>query len=120
MSLPFRSPFAARTSLRSPFALLLRVFRILKLGSPLTVEASHSQTWRIEDLLWKRQPSAVAYPHASLLRWEFPERAGMPPVSLHWYDGGLRPPKPRELDEDGEPMPEEGLLFVGDSGKILA
>jgi hypothetical protein len=44
----------------------------------------------------------------------------MPPVALHWYDGGLRPPKPRELDEDGEPMPEEGLLFVGDEGKILA
>jgi len=41
-------------------------------------------------------------------------------VSLHWYDGGLRPPKPRELEEDGEPMPEEGLLFVGDGGKILA
>ena len=54
------------------------------------------------------------------MRWEFPERAGMPPVALHWYDGGLRPPKPRELDEDGVPMPGEGMLFVGDGGKILA
>jgi hypothetical protein len=41
-------------------------------------------------------------------------------VALHWYDGGLRPPLPREVEEDGEPMPEEGLLFVGDRGKILA
>lgn len=97
-----------------------QVFRILKLGSPLTVEASRSQYWRIDDLLWKRQVNSVSYPQASLIRWEFPERAGMPPVALHWYDGGLRPPKPRELDEDGEPMPEEGLLFVGDQGKLLA
>jgi hypothetical protein len=44
----------------------------------------------------------------------------MPPVAVHWYDGGLRPPKLRELEEDGEPMPEEGLLFVGSEGKILA
>jgi predicted dehydrogenase len=97
-----------------------QVFKILKLGTPLTVEATRSQYWKIDDLLWKKQANAVSYPQASLVRWEFPARAGMPPVALHWYDGGLRPPKPRELDEDGEPMPEEGLLFVGDEGKILA
>jgi hypothetical protein len=97
-----------------------QVFRLLGLGSPRTVEASHSESWRIDDRLWKKQPSALAYPQASMVRWEFPERGSMPPVALHWYDGGLRPPKPRELDEDGEPMPEEGLLFVGDSGKLLA
>jgi predicted dehydrogenase len=97
-----------------------QVFKILKLGSPLTVEASRSQYWRIDDLLWKKQVNTVSYPEASLVHWEFPEREGMPPVSLHWYDGGLRPPKPRELEEDGEPMPEEGLLFVGERGKILA
>ena len=97
-----------------------QIFKILKLGSPLSVEASRSQYWRIDDLLWKKQVNAVSYPQASLIRWEFPERQGLVPVALHWYDGGLRPPKPRELDEDGEPMPEEGLLLVGDTGKILA
>ena len=44
----------------------------------------------------------------------------MPPVALHWYDGGIRPPLLRELEADGESMPQEGLLFVGDEGKILA
>jgi hypothetical protein len=43
----------------------------------------------------------------------------MPPVTLHWYDGGVRPPLPKELDDDDEEMPAEGLLFVGDNGKIL-
>jgi predicted dehydrogenase len=97
-----------------------QVFRILKLGSPLSVEASRSQYWKIDDLLWKKQTTAVSYPQASLVRWEFPERPGLPPVTLHWYDGGLRPPLPRELADDGEPMPEEELLLVGDGGKILA
>jgi hypothetical protein len=99
---------------------LFQIFNILKLGSPLTVEASRSQYWKIEDNLWKKQTNRVSYPEASLIRWEFPERPGMPPVAIHWYDGGLRPPKIRELEEDNEPMPEEGLLFVGDKGKILA
>jgi predicted dehydrogenase len=97
-----------------------QIFKILKLGAPLTVEATRSQYWKIDDLLWKKQINNVSYPQASLIRWEFPARAGMPPVAIHWYDGGLRPPKLRELEEDGEPMPEEGLLFVGDQGKILA
>jgi hypothetical protein len=44
----------------------------------------------------------------------------MPPVALHWHDGGLRPALLRELEEDGLEMPEEGLLFVGEKGKILA
>ena len=55
-----------------------------------------------------------------MVRWEFPAREGMPPVSLHWYDGGLRPPMPEELEKDGKDMPDEGMLFVGDDGKILA
>jgi hypothetical protein len=41
----------------------------------------------------------------------------MPPVKINWYDGGLRPPKPEELGD--EEYPDEGMLFVGDEGKIL-
>src|SRR4029077_13015867 len=47
-----------------------------------------------------------------------------PPVKFTWYDGGLRPPRPEELEDDrpftmeGEDG-QEGLLFVGDKGKIL-
>ena len=26
--------------------------------------------------------------------WEFGPREGMGPVTVHWYDGGLRPPRP--------------------------
>jgi len=97
-----------------------QIFKILKLGHPISVEASRSQYWRIEDLRWVKQVNRVSYPRASWIHWEFPERENMPPVTLHWYDGGIRPPLPRGLEIDGLPMPDEGLLFVGDKGKILA
>jgi hypothetical protein len=44
----------------------------------------------------------------------------MPPIKLTWYDGGLTPERPEELEEDRR-MSEHsgGLLFVGDKGKLL-
>ena len=99
---------------------LHQVFRILGLGSPVSVEATRSEFWSIQDFSWHREVNRVSYPQASLIRWEFPARGDRGPVALHWYDGGLRQPLPEELEVDGEAMPEEGLLFVGDRGKILA
>ena len=43
-----------------------------------------------------------------------------PPVDLCWYDGGMRPPVPEELSNDNKELPQEGMMFVGDKGKILA
>ena len=96
-----------------------QIWKILKLGTPTSVEAGRSQYWEIIDHLWKKQDNKVSFPRASTIRFEFPAREGMPPVVLHWYDGGIRPPLPAELEEDGRDMPDEGLLFVGDKGKIL-
>ena len=86
------------------------IFRVLALTAPAAVEASSTP----------RFPES--WPVAELVHWEFPARAGRAPVDLYWYDAHLRPPRPRELAA-GELMnsPEdgEGLLFVGDQGKIL-
>jgi hypothetical protein len=41
-------------------------------------------------------------------------------VDLIWYDGGMRPPTPEELDEDKRELQAEQMMFVGDKGKILA
>lgn len=97
-----------------------QIFEVLKLGSPLSVEAHRSQVWKIEDFRWRRMEAHLAYPHAQQIRWEFPARGGMGPVALHWYDGGMRPTMIPELEADGTAMPDEGILFVGTSGKILA
>jgi len=91
------------------------IFRVLKLGHPTSVEASSSA---FAPRMWnKLQVNSETYPRASVIRWQFPERPEMPPVTVTWYDGGMLPPKPDELD--GQDLSIEGLLFVGDKGKIL-
>jgi hypothetical protein len=40
-------------------------------------------------------------------------------VKLHWYDGGLLPERPAELEENRALDPEDGIIFVGDEGKML-
>lgn len=82
------------------------VFRALKMGQPTSVQASSTRVNR------------ETYPQASMVTYEFPARDAMPAIRLIWYDGGLRPPRPSELDEDSE-MGDNGHLFIGDHGKIL-
>ncbi len=82
------------------------VFRALKLGHPLSVEASSNRV------------NKETYPLASMVTYHFAARGEMPPLKLVWYDGGLRPPRPEEL-EQGEEMGAGGHLFIGDKGKIL-
>lgn len=88
------------------------IFRVLKLDAPATVEATTTE--RFDE----------TYPAASIIRFDFLARSDMPPVKFTWYDGGLKPWRPEELEEnrrfvgEGEEQ-DEGLLFVGDGGKIL-
>src|SRR5215472_16381694 len=88
------------------------IFRVLKLEAPVTVDAS--STDRYDE----------TYPLASIIHYDFAARGDMPPVKFTWYDGGLKPPRPDELEKDRPFKPQgqeedEGLLFVGDGGKIL-
>jgi len=61
-----------------------------------------------------------SFPLASKIHYEFPARGEMPPVKLHWYDGGLMPDRPEDLEE-GRRMGQKdgGVIFVGDKGKIM-
>ena len=57
-------------------------------------------------------------PAASLVYYDFPARAGMGPVRITWYEGGLMPPRPPELEE-GRRIETNGILFRGTKGAIL-
>ncbi len=61
----------------------------------------------------------VSGPNSSIIKYEFPERRGMAPVTVYWYDGGNKPPRPEGLDED-EVLGDgaNGTLFVGEDGMI--
>ena len=82
------------------------VWRALKLKAPLSVHAACTLV------------NNETYPVASRVTYQFGARGDMPPVKLHWYDGGMRPPRPDELD-DGQTFGDNGTLFVGDKGKMF-
>ncbi len=83
-------------------------FWALKLGSPTSVQASSTPFTK------------DCYPNAEVVTYEFPARGNMGPVKMMWWDGGLTPPRPPEL-EDGRMLGDEngGSLFIGDKGVLM-
>jgi len=93
------------------------VFRALKLRYPTSVEGSVAVQYKE---MWKAWQNTETFPLATLIHYEFPARGDMPAVKLHWYDGGIMPQRPEEL-EKGRRMGdnEGGVLFIGDKGKLM-
>jgi len=83
------------------------VFWALDLEYPISVEA-HPGKFNDET-----------YPEATIVRWEFPERGNLPPVTVTWYDGDNRPFLPRDL-EPGRKLPGQGELYYGEKGTLMA
>ena len=61
----------------------------LRLGAPCSVEC-----------IKKEGVSSFQFPKASTIRFEFPARGNMPPVTLYWYDGLKEQPKIKGVPED--------------------
>ena len=100
---------------------LWTVFNALELGSPTSIEPmlSHDCAFR-ENVVSSTVKNDFSFPTASIVRFKFAARGQRPAIELTWYEGGMRPPTPAELDEDGKELPAEGMMFVGEKGKILA
>lgn len=78
------------------------VFAALKLKYPTSVEACSTPV------------NNETFPSGSIVRFEFPSRESMPAVKLSWYDGGLKPDRPAELEEN-RPLDQaaSNVLFIG-------
>ncbi|MGA2069911.1 MAG: Gfo/Idh/MocA family oxidoreductase [Sedimentisphaerales bacterium] len=87
----------------------------LKLDRPTAVEASVASR---EIRKWERMKNNETYPDASIVRYEFPARGDLPAVKLTWYDGGLKPPRPAELEKERN-FGDNGVIFIGDKGTIV-
>ncbi len=85
--------------------MLSTAFKALRLGYPANVEACSTKL------------NLETHPQGVMTRFEFPARGEQPLVTVNWYDGGLRPPRPPELEE-GRPW-GGGVLYVGDTGMML-
>lgn len=102
-------------------------FRALKLGYPSVVECEVAS----------RVPSET-FPFTSRIRFEFPERDGLPPLKFWWYDGNpdaksgiysklgfINPLRPdgnftREIIASRKTLPSSGCLVIGDKGKLFS
>ena len=103
------------------FYSLWQPYRILNLGVPEFVEARPNNDAIVNEqhVSDGGHVSLVGLPKASTVRWRHPATADRPSVDTFWYDGGMKPQTPEELYEDNEDLADEGMLFIGDKGKIL-
>jgi predicted dehydrogenase len=85
------------------------IFTVMKLGHPTSVEACTSD---------KKQINPETFPLASIVRYQFPARGDMPPVSMTWYDGGLKPARPAGLEDERE-LEDGGTLYIGEKASML-
>ncbi len=99
---------------------LWTVFRTLKLEAPFMVEATPSTACLLTDHVSRKIRNDYSFPFASTIRMRFAPGQDRGPIDIFWYDGGMRPPTPDELYEDNRQLEIEGMMFVGDKGKILA
>jgi predicted dehydrogenase len=82
-------------------------FWALELDAPTAVEAiSAHQT-------------SYSPPTASVVKYEFPARGNLPPIKWTWYDGGLLPTLPPELEAARQLQPN-GSLIVGSKATVFA
>lgn len=77
----------------------------LDLKWPTKIQASPT---RFSDDFW---------PASEFVTYEFPARGNNPPVTLTWYDGQLKPPRPAAL-EAGRAI--DAVTYYGDKGVMMS
>lgn len=102
-------------------------FQALDLDAPVAAHGSrtkmHGGNFHMDANGKETLPPLIDTPetesYSSVIAWDFDAKGGRGPLRLYWYDGGMRPHRPVELDRR-IPLPGSGLLFVGAKGKMLA
>jgi predicted dehydrogenase len=85
-------------------------FMALKLGYPTAVSAESGEV------------NSETYPMWARVTYEFPEREGMGPVKVIWYEGvrnGQRVLPPADLSQ-GERLSDSGSMLVGEKGTLFS
>ena len=92
---------------------LSATFKALKLGWPESVEACSTH--------WNAPPEVKneTAPAASIVTFRFAAEGDRPEVVIRWYDGGMMPPTPEEVEPGRNIFKGDGTLIVGDQGSML-
>lgn len=92
---------------------LSAAFKALKLGWPESVEAC-STHWNAPQEI-KNETA----PLASIVTFRFAAEGDRPELMIRWYDGGMMPPLPKELEDGKNIFVNDGTLIVGEQGMLL-
>jgi predicted dehydrogenase len=95
------------------------IFQMLELESPVSVESTPSHECMVADEVCERIKNDYSFPAACTVRMRFAPKGDRAGLDIFWYDGGIRPAAPEELMAENKELAEEGMLLVGDKGKIL-
>ncbi|MEM6633264.1 MAG: Gfo/Idh/MocA family oxidoreductase [Bacteroidota bacterium] len=87
--------------------------------APTQAQAYGTTLRTVENNVCKWIRNEVAFPYSCMVKLKFPKQKRLPAFDLYWYDGGMKPFEPDELEVEGKELEREGMLFVGDKGKIL-
>ncbi len=96
------------------------VFQLFDLDSPISVESTPSHFCEVVDHVSGEIKNDYSFPVACTIRFKFAAKGSRPALDIFWYDGGIRPATPEELEKDNKEFEREGMMLVGDKGKILA
>jgi hypothetical protein len=95
------------------------VFHEFALDNLVAVESTPSHVCAVVDSVSSKIHNDYSFPVACTVRFKFAARDDRPAVNLFWYDGGMKPPTPEEFERDDKRLSSEGMMFVGDKGKII-
>ena len=95
------------------------VFQLFELDSPVAVDSCPSHVCSLTGHVSGRIKNDYSFPAACTIRFKFAAKGSRPALDLFWYDGSIKPPTPEEFGDTRE-LDAEGMMFVGDNGKILA
>jgi len=99
---------------------LWRVFSEFDLDAPVLIESTPSHVCTLKNNVSVKIKNDFSFPMASTVRFKFAAKENRPALDLFWYDGGMRPRTPEELERENAELPAEGMMFIGEKGKILA
>jgi predicted dehydrogenase len=95
------------------------VYRILPILYPNSVECSVSGSWTFTLRPQDHNPDWT--PFSTSIHLNYPRNDGKGDIKVSWYDGGIMPELPEELNP-GEAFgnSDGGVLFIGTKGKLMA
>lgn len=90
------------------------IYRALQLDAPYSIQGSSSPM------------NTESAPQSEVVRFDFAARKDlkkikMPPVAVHWYDGGLMPDRPEGMEEDDQLINDGmgGCMFIGTKDTLI-